>query len=251
MMFKGYHFLMGGVQYRPTRMYDYFEPRMDGRVFRRPQFFQFDTWFSSDYRNPLALDFRAGYRSEFGSGYFYSIGPRVRIGNKFLIQYTFEYDQWKNQKGFVEVASRENEQIVFGRRDNITYTNSIDGSYIFSNKSWISLNLRHYWSQVDYNKFYTLRQNGSLASFPAYNDNADFNYNVFNIDLIYSWNFAPGSFLKLVWKNSILEQEVIDNNNFHSFFNNLDNTLHSQAAQNSFSVKVTYYLDYKYLFGKG
>ena len=251
MMFKGYHFLMGGVQYRPTRMYDYFEPRMEGRVFRRPHFFQFDTWFSSDYRNPLALDFRAGYRSEFGTGYFYSIGPRVRLGNKFLIQYTFEYDRWNNQKGFVEVASRENEQIVFGRRDNITYTNSIDGSYIFTNKSWISLNLRHYWSQVDYDKYYTLRQNGSLAAYPGYSDNADFNYNVFNIDLIYSWNFAPGSFLKLVWKNSILEQEAIENNNFYSFFNNLDNTLHSQSAQNSFSVKVTYYLDYKYLFGKG
>jgi len=247
MMLKGYLFVMSNIRYRPTGMNDYFEPRVPGRVFNRPQYFEVDTWISSDYRKPLAVDVRVGYRSEFGTGYFYSIGPRLRIGDKFLFVYTFEYDQFSNQKGFVDMTD-EDDRIIFGRRDNITYTNSIEGSYIFSNKSWVSLNVRHYWSQVDYDKYYTLQQNGDLTPDPGYSHNADLNYNVFNVDLMYSWNFAPGSFLKLVWKNSIQERENIQANQFHSFFDNLENTLGSRQAQNSFSVKVTYYLDYKYLF---
>ena len=247
MMLKGYLFLMSNIQYRPTGMSDYFEPRVPGRVFNRPRYFEADAWFSSDYRKPLAVDIRLGYRSEFGTGYFYSIGPRLRIGDKFLFVYTFEYDQFSNQKGFVDITDG-GDRIIFGRRDNLTYTNSIEGSYIFSNKSWLSLNVRHYWSQVDYDKYYSLQPNGDLTSDPGYTRNADLNYNVFNVDLMYSWNFAPGSFLKLVWKNSIQEREHIQANQFYGFFDNLENTFGSRQAQNSFSVKVTYYLDYKYLF---
>ena len=250
MMFKGYLFVMTNLQYRPTSRYDYFEPRVEGRFFKRPEYFQADAWISSDYRNPLAVDIHAGYRSEFGQGYFYSIAPRVRIGENFLMVYRFKYDRFMNQKGFVEVGSPENNRIVFGRRDNITYTNSFNGSYIFSNQSWLSLNVRHYWSQVDYDKYYTLQQDGDLMTYPGYQENADLNYNVFTVDLVYSWRFAPGSTMKLVWKNNIQEREAIERNNFYDFFGNLENTLQSRAAQNSFSVKVTYYLDYKYLLKK-
>lgn len=249
MMLKGYLFVMSNIQYRPTGMNDYFEPRVPGRVFTRPRYFEADTWISSDYRKPLAVDIRAGYRSEFGTGYFYSIGPRVRLGDNFLFVYTFEYDKFANQKGFVDIT-RGGDQVIFGRRDKITYTNSIEGSYIFSNKSWLSLNVRHYWSKVDYDRYYTLKQNGGLSPYPGYSHNADLSYNVFNVDLMYSWNFAPGSFLKLVWKNSIQDRERIRANQFNSFFGNLENTLGSRQAQNSFSLKVTYYLDYKYLFSK-
>jgi predicted DNA-binding protein (MmcQ/YjbR family) len=144
----------------------------------------------------------------------------------------------------------QTDTIVFGRRDNTTYTNSINSSYVFNNKSWISLNLRHYWSQIDYDKYYKLEENGDLAPNPQYNENADFNFNVFNVDLMYSWNFAPGSYLNVVWKNSIYEDEDIKNNEFYNFLENLKNTINSNQVQNSFSIKISYYLDYKYLLKK-
>jgi hypothetical protein len=237
-------------KYRPVEMKDYFEPRVEDRVFNRPEFFYLNTWISSDYRKPVALDLRGGFRSGYGSGYFYRVGPRIRIGNKFNIRYTFEYDKHANQRGYVTDYTPQTDSIIFGRRDNITYTNSINGSYVFNNKSWISLNLRHYWSQIDYNQYYTLKENGDLADHPAYKENEDFNFNVFNVDLMYSWNFAPGSFLNVVWKNSIYESGDIENNEFFGFFENLENTLHSNSVQNSFSIKISYYLDYKYLLKK-
>lgn len=38
---------------------------------------------------------------------------------------------------------------------------------------------------------------------------------VFNIALAYSWNFAPGSFLKLMGKYNIVESQKIENNSFN------------------------------------
>ena len=248
--FKNHLYVGGGFHYRPVEQHDFFEPRVKGEVFDRPEYFDCNIWISSDYSKPLALDIRSGYSKEFGDGYFYSISPRIRIGDKMLIVYEFRYDIQMNEKGYVTQYASENNNIIFGRRENQTFTNSLNTSFIFNNKSWISLDARHYWSQIDYDKFYNLQDDGSLIHNNSFSENKDFNYNVFTIDLMYSWNFAPGSFLKLVWKNNVYEREYISNNNFYNFVENLENTLNSEKAQNSFSVKITYYLDYKYLFNK-
>jgi hypothetical protein len=248
--FTNHLYVGGGFQYRPVEKHDFFEPRVTGEVFDRPEYFGSNIWISSDYRKPLAIDLRTGYNKEFGKGYFYSVSPRIRIGDKMLIVYEFRYDKQMNEKGYVTHLSSEDNNIIFGRRDNETYTNSLNASFIFNNKSWISMDARHYWSQIDYDKYYNLQDDGDLSYNSSFSENRDFNYNVFTIDLMYSWNFAPGSFLKLVWKNNIHEREYIANNNFYDFYENIKNTLVSQKAQNSFSVKITYYLDYKYLFNK-
>ena len=248
--FKNHLYVGSGFTYRPSEKHDFFEPRVDGKVFDRPDYFDGNIWVSSDYRKPLALDLRTGYNSEFGEGYFYSISPRIRIGDKLLIVYEFRYDKQMNEKGYVTHFSSEGNNIIFGRRNNETYTNSLNTSFIFNNKSWISLDARHYWSQIDYNKYYNLKDNGELTHNNTYNENRDFNYNVLTVDLMYSWNFAPGSFLKLVWKNNIHERESITDDNFYDFFDNFENTLNSTQIQNSFSIKLSYYLDYKYLFDK-
>lgn len=248
--FKNHLYVGTGFAYRPVEMNDYFEPRVEGRVFNRPEAFNYNIWISSDYRKPLAIDVRTGYNKEFGPGYFYSISPRIRIGDNFLFVYEFQYNKQFNEKGFVTQLETEDNAIIFGRRDNDTYTNSINTSYIFNNKSWISLDARHYWSQIDYNQYYTLEESGDLRPNQSYSETQDFNYNVFTVDLMYSWNFAPGSFLNLVWKNSIYEREYIQEEGFYDFFENLKNTLQSQKVQNSFSIKISYYLDYKYLFKK-
>ncbi|MFP4526343.1 MAG: DUF5916 domain-containing protein [Bacteroidales bacterium] len=243
------NYLSVGVwsKYRPVKMFDYFEPRVENRKFKRPEFFYLNTWLSTDYRKPLAFNLKGGFRTGDGDGYFYSAGPRLRIGNNFNIKYNFEYDFQRNQKGYVTDYTPDEETIIFGRRNKTTYTNNIGGAFIFNNKSWINLNIRHYWSQVDYNKFYDLNENGTLSTNDNYHQNEDFNYNVFNIDLMYSWNFAPGSFINVVWKNSLAQSEEIHNEDFYNFFDNLNNTLGSSGIDNSLSIKISYYLDYKYL----
>ena len=68
-------------------------------------------------------------------------------------------------------------------------------------------------------------------------------YNLFNIDFNYTWNFAPGSQLSIVWKNAVNSMtDILENNYFHD----LRNTVNSPAS-NSFSIRMLYYLDAMYL----
>ena len=70
--------------------------------------------------------------------------------------------------------------------------------------------------------------------------NYDQNFNALNLDLVYSWQFAQGSFMNVVWKNAILTS---DQNAAITFFDNLGRTL-SRPSSNSFSIRIIYFLDY-------
>jgi hypothetical protein len=58
--------------------------------------------------------------------------------------------------------------------------------------------------------------------------------------MVYTWQFAPGSFLNIVWKNATQHNT---NKVENGYFKNLGNTLDSDN-NNNFSLKVIYFLDY-------
>ncbi|CAN5295466.1 hypothetical protein BH09BAC2_BH09BAC2_04010 [soil metagenome] len=64
--------------------------------------------------------------------------------------------------------------------------------------------------------------------------------------MTYTWQFAPDSFINIVWKNSAFdfEQQTI-----RSYFNNFKHTIET-PQNNSFSIKILYYLDYLRLKSK-
>jgi hypothetical protein len=58
--------------------------------------------------------------------------------------------------------------------------------------------------------------------------------------MVYTWQFAPGSFVNVVWKNSIFKSgNIIE----RDYFKNLGNTLDTDQ-NNNISLKVIYFLDY-------
>jgi Domain of unknown function (DUF5916) len=105
---------------------------------------------------------------------------------------------------------------------------------------WLTFRMRHYLSSVDNKEFFTLEKNGLLTANPSFTENMNRNVNIFNIDMVYTWQFAPGSFLNIVWKNSIFtQQQLIE----HSYFKNFGNTVEADQ-NNNLSLKVIYFLDY-------
>ncbi len=75
----------------------------------------------------------------------------------------------------------------------------------------------------------------------AYGSGSDTNFNTFNIDLIYVWEFSPGSQFSIAYKNASLTS----NNQANSgYYYNLFNTF-KQPQNNNFSIKVLYYIDYQ------
>ena len=120
-----------------------------------------------------------------------------------------------------------------------TLENILSTNYIISASHYFQARIRHYWSKADYHSYYILNEDGSLGE-QSPDMGSDINTNYFNIDMAYTWRFAPGSELKLVWKNSVYQSgtEI-----FSSFRDNLDALLDAPAI-NSLSLKILYYLDY-------
>jgi hypothetical protein len=74
----------------------------------------------------------------------------------------------------------------------------------------------------------------------SFTKNVNQNFNAFNIDLVYTWQFAPGSFINIVWKDAVYDsnQEVQ-----RSYFKNFGQTMEA-PQNNNLSLKVIYFLDY-------
>ena len=133
-----------------------------------------------------------------------------------------------------------NNDIIFGNRDVKTVTNALSGKLSFTVKSSLSLSFRHYWSPVTYDQnFYSLNNSGTLDN-NNYVGNHDINYNIWNLDLNYSWEFAPGSQLVALYRNTIFNEDDLSS---LSFGRNLDN-LFEESIVNNFSLKFIYFLDY-------
>ncbi len=232
------------LEFAPVETHDWYEPRMAGRYFVRPTYWLFNLGGSTDYRRKVAAD--AGvqwFRNAKGNHAFqFNVMPRFRLNNKFSFYPSVRFLNDFGDEGYV--SNEGNGSLVFGTRNIKTVTNSLSGSYVFDNKSALSLSLRHYWSEVRYLKYYHLDSQGGLVDYPEYDQNKNQNFNIFNIDLEYALNFAPGSYLTVVWKNNISRDETIDPQALLSYFENLQGTLISPQT-NSFSIKVIYYLDYK------
>ena len=236
---------------RPFKRYDFFEPRVEGWKLELPRNYFLRSWISTDYSKKLAFSFSLEAWQSLDDdqyGYEYGIGPRFRVNDKWMLTYNFYLNNSLNTFGYVESYedSNENDVIIIGNRDRSTLVNTINSSYIFSNKASLSFKMRHYWSRVEYTDFYQLLPNGKLTpsiGYDTYGNSADLNYNTFTIDMQYLWRFAPGSELSLVWKNAIYTN---GNDIVNNFVDNLENTF-AASQINSISLKILYYLDYQYL----
>lgn len=104
----------------------------------------------------------------------------------------------------------------------------------------LSFAFRHYYSEVTYDKFFTLEENGDLISDETYATYHNATYNSWNIDLRFSWWFAPGSQLSLLYRNSMESYDEISRMSFNDNFD----LLFEQPQLNSISLRVSYFLDY-------
>lgn len=240
-LFKSFMSVGGGVNLEPIITYDHWEPRVPGHYYTYPKDYLGYSWFSSDYRKRFALDGRVRYRYfEENNRYNIAFGfaPRFRVNNKLSFNYDFDRSYINDDIGFVNYDGY-NDVITFGRRNVTTIQNTLNASYVFTNRMALSLRGRHYWSKADYQQYYVLGDKGLLFDHPQYAGNSDVNFNAFNIDLVYRWQFLPGSEMSFVWKHAIYTQgDVV----VEHFSDDIDLTFNSPKS-NSFSVKVLYYLD--------
>ncbi len=223
---------------QPIKNYDYFETRTPGRYLIYPKNYEAGAFLSSDYRRRFALDMTISYRRFLERNRTIKrliIAPRIRVNDRLFLVLRNENELKKDNVGF---GTMYNGDIVFGVRDLTTITNIINASYIFTSRMSLSLRVRHYWSKAQYTDYFALNEEGKLTE-TDFAGNLDVNFNAFNIDLIYVWQFLPGSELSVVWKNSILNSGQFLPTDY---FNDV-NLLLDSPQSNSFSFKLIYFLD--------
>ena len=84
------------------------------------------------------------------------------------------------------------------------------------------------------------------SDFPGLRDDGtsplDQSFNAFNIDLVYTWVFSPGSELRMVWKKSIATNMDQDQR-IPAWTDNFQETLQAPGLD-SFSIRILYFVDY-------
>jgi hypothetical protein len=251
----------GNFRYEPVETYDYFEPRTGNfsRYFTWPTNVGGGGFISTDYRHAVALDVRFNYRTFNDPGnrqnFDMTVSPRFRPSDKLFFLIRSNISRPYQTQGYAYGGPRSNavgyeligeDDIIFSRRNQLTVNNEVSGQYTFNNKMGLVLRLRHYWTNFQSTSFHLLTSDGYLAPTPYTGISADgvrlhdANADFFNIDLVYSWRFAPGSDLSVVWKNIIQGQNRLTD---ITYFENLKN-LTENPTTNSISFKLIYFLDY-------
>jgi hypothetical protein len=254
--FNAYGFNMG---VSPVENVDYFEPRRAGYYYNRPENAYVGGWYSSDYRKTIAFDARLNYTTfdqENRRDYNFALEPRVRFNNHLLLVYSYNFNSQENNEGYALFNSlgrsdastdpNYNEDVTyFGRRNITTHTNLMRLEYKINPLMYSTLRVRHYWSKVLYNEFVELQEDGTVVE-STYKGNSngtsfhDNDFNAFNIDLVYTFVFSPGSRLDVVYKKSLFNSNDVPAATF------ADNarSLNDVPGINSLSLKFLYFIDY-------
>lgn len=236
-----YFTMWGWAGHSFTETYNYYEPRVDGYYYMEPHWFAAEMGFSSNYSKPFALDGGIEYVSSASYGsrnWEISLDPIFKIGNRIQFDHELSYYNRKNDMGFASITDEG--APLFGMRQINSISNTFTGKFVIRNYMQISLRARHYWYEGIYNAFFPLNANGSIGDEVVHNQNENFNFNTFNIDLVFSWNFSPGSVLNIVWKNSIINENQTTAKGYSYNLSKVFN----QDQLNSLTLKLVYYIDY-------
>lgn len=231
----------------PLKTYDFYEPRSfdERRFVEIPEQIHFSFLFSGNYNRRFALDFNPSFTfvNELERvNYVFSIGPRYRFNDKFSINANFRFVRQNKNTGWA--AFDEFDNTIFARRDRKSITSTLSAKYSINNKMNFNLNVRHYWSSLNVLEYLTLLDNGTFEKNTTYSENKNQNLDTWNLDLAYSWWFAPGSQISILYRNN---SYLFTRNNSQTFSENLNESLDSKNLNHVFSISIRYFIDYNSL----
>jgi len=234
--------------WRPYGNHDYYEARQKDRVFIKAPSYSGFVKVNTDQRKMLSLSLFYKYwgnTAKIGMIWnTFGISPYLRIQSRFQFGLDLFYDKFNNSIGHVYT---DNNSIYLGKRDLQTYSNTLSIIYSFTNKAWLNLKVRHYWSKATHNKYYILNNDGRLEAVDEYPYNANIDFQMLNLDFAIKWEFAPGSQLSIGWKNLFSEGGLPHTNNYFETFNDMLGS----PNYNNFSIRLLYYFDFLYLKKNG
>ena len=224
------------------RQNDFYEPRNEGWYFKRGASVGIGSWFQSNDSKKYSYSTEVFMRSSINFYNSFALDVTamhsMRFNNKLSLSQSISLQPRFNNMGYTYVEGSSN--INFAKRKVNTIEHTLSAKYNFTNKMGITFRARHYLSNVNNKEFYILQQDGQLLANTGFKPEVNQSVNFFNIDMVYTWQFAPGSFINIVWKDA---SQVFSNKVDNQYFKNLGSAI-DQDNNNNFSLKVIYFLDY-------
>ena len=249
-LFKNFWDVHFNLSTQPVRFNDFFEARTPGLKLNKFAYVFVGAGGSSDSRRKLYAGwFIGGAESKIKDDAFLTVklNTRYRFTDKFQLTANFDRNVDKGQWGFSHRDSIST--LVNGYKDPIiafrmVKTNNliVGGQYNFTPRMNATIRIRHNWTSIVNRSFYKLKSDGNWSDY-TFAEGRNRNFNVFNIDMFYTWDFKWGSRLTFSWKNALGNNVTLNpysNYNYSKNFVAMFNNPHS----NEISLKIVYFLDY-------
>ncbi|MBG6236048.1 hypothetical protein IWX76_002629 [Pedobacter sp. CAN_A7] len=237
--FKNFWSVETNLNYN-SRNNDFYESR-NGQVYKTPENYSIAVYVNPNRSKAYHFGGNVRYKAQQlfkGKEYRFYLYQNLRLNDQVGLNLQLDFTPNYN---YVNWVATQNNQALFSRYDRRTVENSLNGKYSFTNRMGLTVGIRHYWSDRRNKEFFLLQNDGNLAAYGGEPlKGLDRNYNVFNVDLIYTWQFAPGSEISLSYKDAA---ETNANYFTKKYTENLNGIL-SAPQNNSLSLKVLYYIDY-------
>jgi hypothetical protein len=220
--------------------FDFFEPRVYGRYLYVPKSVTAYGAFVTNQNKSFTYEVESAitkFDQDQRITYLLNGGVKYRFNTRFSLAFDFQYTHKVNDLGWVAFDDAD---IIFGSRDREILQNNITGKYAINTKMTLNLTGRYYWSYSDNKAFFTLQDDGYLTPNNDYSLNKNRNFNSWNFDLSYSWWFAPGSELSVLYRNyAQMGSNTVERN----FSSNLKDVFNADMT-NILSFSLRYFIDY-------
>jgi hypothetical protein len=229
-----------GFNVNPFERYNFYNARVEGRYVIFPKNYSTWMWVSSNYNNKFAFDIEPNIGFAEAKGWWFwglMVSPRYRFNDKFTIIYRSNFYNEYQDLGWVDQVG---DDIVFAKRNNQTLETSLEGKYSLTSKMNFGLKLRNYWSFSENKSYHKLLENGYVEDY-VYTSNANQNLNLWNFDLSYSWWFAPGSQMSVLYRNA---SAIFENEIDKDIIYNNKRVFNHEQLNHTFSISLRYFIDY-------
>jgi hypothetical protein len=244
--FKNFWDLTFNYESSPVWKNDYFELRTPGKMVRMMPWHYFGINGSSDSRKRFFAGIDVGYANTpaFRNSKFYRGEFSMRYRFSDWLSLSLEAGGSLDQGNVGYSFRREtNGDPIIGWRKVRERTTVVSSNINFTSRIFMTLRARHYWSKVNYERFYNVNEQGYWVN-RAFIEGNDNNYNAYNLDIFFTWDFMYGSRFILGWKNWLPQETNIDGNRYRGYAKNVQQTLEQRQGR-ELTARLIYFLDHR------
>ncbi len=244
----------------PTWSNDFFELQTPYNIFstprqklKRPPYYFLFLDGTTDNRKRLFLTWSiGGAEGRLPDNPFYkvSLETRFRFSDRFTMSAAYYRQHDQGQFGYSFVREATTGAPLLARRQYTDVISVLSGIYNFTPRMNLTFRARHFWNRILNTNIYDVKEDGSWQERFSSMSDFDVNYNVFNLDVFYTWDFRLGSRIIFAWKNALGAdyENYINGSIYRSYLHNARRVLQIPHG-NEFTIRFIYFLDYQQLRG--